>query len=173
MNKRIKYDYKFRLRCVEAVVINNIPVKVVALEKGIAHSNLSLWLGFYNRYGKEGLKGKKYQFYDSSFKLKVIQAIEKELLSLRAACAKFNIPSDSTIIKWQRAYESEGIQGLNNKPKGCPPKMKPPIKSKVRKSSKPLTREQELLEELEYLRAENDLLKKLQALVQADKKQKP
>ena len=41
------------------------------------------------------------------------------------------------------------------------------------KSSKPLTREQELLEELEYLRAENALLKKLQALDQVDKKQKP
>ena len=37
----------------------------------------------------------------------------------------------------------------------------------------PLTREEELLKENEYLRAENDLLKKLQALVQADKKRKP
>jgi transposase len=51
--------------------------------------------------------------------------------------------------------------------------MKPPIKRKARKSSKPLTREEELLKENEYLRAENALLKKLQALVQADKKQKP
>jgi transposase len=79
----------------------------------------------------------------------------------------------STINSWQRAYEKEGIEGLNIKPKGRPPKMKPPIKRKARKSSKPLTREQELLEELEYLRAENALLKKLQALDQVDKKQKP
>lgn len=173
MNKRIKYDYKFRLQCVEAVVISNRPVKVVALEKGIEHSNLRLWLGFYRLYGKEGLKGRKYQFYDAAFKLNVIQTIEKELLSLREACARFNIPSDATIMSWKRLYESEGIQGLFNKPKGRPPKMKPPIKSKAKKSSKPLTREEELLKENEYLRAENALLKKLQALVQADKKQKP
>jgi transposase len=173
MNKRTKYDYKFRLQCVEAIVKNNRPARVVASEKGIVFSNLRLWLGFYRQYGKDGLKGRKYQYYDVSFKLKVIQTIEKELLSLREACIRFNVPSESTMVSWKRVFEAEGILGFNNKPKGRPPKMKPPIKRKARKSSKPLTREQELLEELEYLRAENALLKKLQALVQADKKQKP
>jgi len=51
--------------------------------------------------------------------------------------------------------------------------MKQPIKRKQRKSTRPLTREEELLSENEYLRAENELLKKLQALVQTNKKQKP
>jgi len=52
-------------------------------------------------------------------------------------------------------------------------KMKPPIKRKPRKSAKPLSREEELLLENEYLRAQNELLKKLQALAQPSKKQKP
>jgi transposase len=173
MNKRIKYDYKFRLQCVEAVVNKNQPARVVASEKGIVFSNLRLWLGFYRQYGKDGLKGRKYQYYDVSFKLKVVQTIEKELLSLREACIRFNIPSESTIVGWKRVFQTKGILGFKNKPKGRPPKMKPPIKRKARKSSKPLTREEELLKENEYLRAENALLKKLQALVQADKKQKP
>lgn len=173
MNKRIKYDYKFRLQCVEAVVNNNRSARSVAAEKGVASSNLRLWLGFYRLYGEDGLKGKKYQYYNASFKLNVIQTIAKEFLSLREACARFNIPSEATIVSWKQAYQSEGAQGLNNKPKGCRPRMKPPIKPKAKKSSKPLTREEELLKELEYLRAENALLKKLQALVQADKKQKP
>ena len=46
-------------------------------------------------------------------------------------------------------------------------------KRKKRKSDKPLTREEELLKELEKLRCENELLKKLHALVQARKNQKP
>jgi len=103
----------------------------------------------------------------------VVQAIAKDFLSLREACIRFNIPSEATVVSWKRIFETEGVQGLNNKPKGSPPKMKPPIKRKANKSSKPLTREEELLKENEYLRAENALLKKLQALVQADKKQKP
>jgi transposase len=173
MNKRIKYDYKFRLQCIDEVVNKRTPANIVADRKGVTRSNLRLWLKFYEYYGKAGLKARKYQHYDVRFKLKVLQAIEKETLSLPEACAKFNIPSESTLIKWQRMFKLEGIEGLNNKPKGRPPKMKPPIKSKAKKSSKPLTREEELLKELEYLRAENALLKKLQALVQADKKQKP
>ena len=173
MNKRIKYDYKFRLQCVEAVVKSNRPATVVAEEHGIRHSNLRLWIGFFEQYGKEGLKERKYQHYDTSFKHLVIQTIDKELLSLQEACVKFDIPATSTIMSWQEAYKSNGYQGLINKPKGRPPKMKPPIKRKARKSSKPLTREDELLKENEYLRAENALLKKLQALDQVDKKQKP
>jgi transposase len=51
--------------------------------------------------------------------------------------------------------------------------MQQPIKRKARKTTKPLTREEELLIENEYLKAENELLKKLQALVQTNKKQKP
>ena len=41
-------------------------------------------------------------------------------------------------------------------------------KRKKRKSDKPLTREEELLLENEKLRCENALLKKLQALIQAE-----
>jgi transposase len=43
-------------------------------------------------------------------------------------------------------------------------------KRKKRKSDKPLTREEELLLENEALRCENELLKKLQALIQAEEK---
>jgi transposase len=173
MNKTNKFTYEFKLQCVEAVIKGKRSAFDVAKENVIVRGNLRLWIKRYELYGKAGLRKKVYQPYDITFKLKVLQSIERENLSLRTACARFKIPSMSTIIKWQRAYESEGVQGLTNKPKVPPSKMKPPIKRKARKSSKPLTREQELLEELEYLRAENALLKKLQALVQADKKQKP
>jgi transposase len=51
--------------------------------------------------------------------------------------------------------------------------MDKPIKRKQRKSSKPLTKEEELQKEVEYLKAQNELLKKLHALVQSEQKQKP
>jgi transposase len=46
------------------------------------------------------------------------------------------------------------------------------IKRKKHKSDTPLTREEELLLENEALRCENDLLKKLYALIQAEEKAK-
>ena len=173
MFKRKRYDYEFRLQCVEAVLEGKGSVKSIAREKGIEHSNLRLWLGFYEAYGKQGLESRAKQHYNSSFKLSVLKAIDKELLSLRAACVRFNIPSESAIISWRKAYKSMGESGLIGKPIGRSAKMKIPIKRKAKKPDKPLTREEELLVENEYLRAENELLKKLQALAQIKKKQKP
>ena len=173
MRARNKYNYAFRLQCVEAVLQGKGSVKAIARAKGIEHSNLRLWIGFYSQYGKQGLKCRRNQKYDPCFKLGVLKAIANEHLSLRSAAVRFNIPSESVIISWQKLFSEKGEIGLIAKPKGRPIKMKEPIKRKRRKSAKPLTREEELLQENEYLRAENELLKKLQALVQAKKKQKP
>jgi transposase len=173
MGKRTKYDYDFRLRCVKAVLKGQDSVTSIAKENGIKRSNLQLWLTFYECYGEPGLNAKGNRHYDLSFKLSVLKAIEQEQLSLREACARFNIASDSVIRNWRKAYESEGQSGLIAKPKGRPPNMKLPIKRKAKTPARPLTREEELLKENEYLRAENELLKKLQALVQIKKKQKP
>jgi len=173
MGTRKKYDYEFRLRCVESVLKGQGSVKSISAENGIRHSNLRLWLSFYEAYGKAGLKTRAYRHYDLSFKLMVLKAIEKEQLSLREACARFDVASESVIINWRRDYESKGSLGLIPKSKGRPLTMKQPIKRKKKAPNRPLTREEELLKENEYLRAENELLKKLQALVHNSKKQKP
>jgi transposase len=174
MFKRNKYSYEFRLQCVKAVLNGKHSIQEVAREKQFDESNLRLWIGFYEQYGKSGLKPRRSkQHYTAKFKQQVLTAIDSELLSLRSACVRFNIPSESVIISWRKAYELNGQAGLIPQRKGRPPQMKPPIKRKPRKSTKPLTREEELLKENEYLRAENELLKKLQALVQTNKKQKP
>lgn len=173
MYKRNKYDYKFRLRCVKEVLKGKQSVSAIAKGKGVDRANLRLWLGFYERYGKTGLKPRCKQDYDAAFKQKVLATINKGLISLREACFRFNIPSESVIISWRKAYEQDGEPGLIAKPKGRPPKMDKPNKRKPRKSTNPLSREEELLKENELLKAQNELLKKLHALVQAEQKQKP
>ena len=97
MYKRGKYDYEFRLQCVEAVLKGNCSVKAVAKAKGIEHSNLRLWVGFYQAYGKKGLEPRAKRYYEVSFKLKVLKAIDNKPLPLREACVRFNIPSESVI----------------------------------------------------------------------------
>jgi transposase len=173
MFKRSKYDYTFRLRCVESVVNEGKSIGSVARDYGIESSNLRLWLSFYKQYGPPGLLPHSMRVYDPAFKLKVLETINQDSLSLSEACVQFSIPTKSMIIQWRRAYEKDGIYGLQPKRKGRKPAMKSPYKRKPRKSDKPLTREEELLKENEYLRAENELLKKLHALVQHRKKQQP
>jgi transposase len=130
MLKRNKYNYKFRLECVELIVKKRQATIRVAKEKGIPYTNLRLWVGFYNKYGRDGLKGQENKHYDALFKFKVLQSIDKELLSLKDACVRYDIAAASSITSWRDAYESNGYQGLISKPKGRPPKMKPPIKLK-------------------------------------------
>lgn len=167
MERKVKYNYEFKLRCVEAVLRKHRSVNSVAYENSIASSNLNRWIRFYVEFGNAGLLPRqKNKSYDVNFKLKVIQAIENKSISLSQACLNFNIPRESTITSWQRKHEIEGPAGLQLKPKGRPIAMN--FKRKQRKTDKPLTREEELLKELEYLRAENEILKKFNALVQAE-----
>ena len=90
-------------------------------------------------------------------------------MSLRDSSLKFNIPDTGIIVKWKKDFANFGLAGLQPKTKGRPKSMDT-NKQKKRKSDKPPTREEELLLENEALRCENELLKKLQALIQAEEK---
>ena len=170
MGRKVKYSYDFKLRCVEQVLKKNHAVSTVSLLNGIHHTSLHSWVSFYEKHGKKGLLPRENQEYSLKFKLKVLESIVDDSLSLSQACLKFNIPTKSAIMNWQRNYKKLGITGLNNKPRGRPRSME--FKRAKKKSNKPLTREDELLLENESLRAELDLLKKLQALVLAAQSKK-
>ena len=166
MERKVKYDYTFKLECVELVIKKHYSKEYVSKAKGISKSNIRKWVDFYKVFGKTGLLPRINQSYSIDFKLKVLKTINKESLSLRASCLKFNIPDQAIIVKWKKDFANFGIEGLQPKQRGRPISMSD-YKGKKRKSDKPLTREEELLKENERLRCENELLKKLQALAQA------
>lgn len=172
MERKVKYDYAFKLECVELVLKKHYSKVYVSKLKGPNESDIRKWVEFYKTYGEIGLSSRDSQSYSISFKLKVLKRIKAKSLSMAEACLEFNIPTKSTIIKWKKDFANFGIEGLQPKPKGRPISMSD-NKRKKRKSDKPLTREEELLKENERLRCENELLKKLHALVQASKNQKP
>ena len=169
MERKVKYDYAFKLECVKLVLEKHYSCNYVSNQKGLNESNIRKWLGFYTRYGAIGLLPRKNECYSVAFKLKVLKAIDKDFLSLRSSSIKFNIPDAAIIVKWKRDFANFGLQGLQPKTRGRPKSMNT-NKRKKRKSDKPLTREEELLLENEALRCENELLKKLQALIQAEEK---
>jgi transposase len=169
MERKVKYDYAFKLECVKLVLEKHYSCEAVSRLRGPNESNIRKWLDFYKEYGKAGLLPRKNQSYSYDFKLKTLKSIDSDYLTLKEACLKFNIPTDSIIIKWQKDFANFGIEGLKPKPKGRPKSMSN-FKRKKRKSDKPLTREEELLLENERLRCEIDYLKKLQALIQAEEK---
>lgn len=175
MERKVKYDYAFKLECVELVTNEHYSCVSVASKRSVSKSNIEKWVRFYSEYGEKGLLPRKNRSYDVDFKFKVLQSIQKESFSLLDCCVKFDIADAAIILKWKKDFVNFGFEGLKQKPRGRP-KIMSDIKRKKRKSDKPLTNEEKLLQEIEFLRCENDLLKKFQALIQAQeqaKKRKP
>lgn len=172
MERKVKYDYAFKLECVELVLKKHYSDGYVSKLKQIPRWNIRKWISFYNTYGEIGLLPRINQSYSGEFKLKVLRIVEKESLSLMETGIRFNIPNIAIVSKWKKDFANFGFEGLQPKPKGRPISMSD-YKRKKHKSDKPLTREEELLKENERLRCENELLKKLQALIQARRNPKP
>jgi transposase len=172
MERKIKYDYAFKLECVDLVLNKHYSDYYVSRLKLTSRSNIRKWVSFYKTYGEIGLLPRINQSYSIDFKLKVLKALKKESLSLMELGLKFNIPDVAVIVKWKKDFANFGLEGLQPKQRGRPISMSD-FKRKKRKSDKPLTREEELLKENERLRCENALLKKLDALIQARRNPKP
>ncbi len=166
-----KYTLEFKLQAIERYKKELIGTDQLGKELGVSGSNIRKWIKFHELYGDEGLLRTNNQIFRSDFKLKVLSTIENQNLSFMEAARRFNISSESTIIAWRNNYEKSGILGLENKPRGRPVNMSQ-NKRKKSKSKKPLTREEELLERIYQLEAENAVLKKLDALTQERKKPK-
>jgi transposase len=160
MAKNRKHEAEFKLQVIEEHVKGH-PVNFLSKKYEISRSLIRKWIDHHRSNGTEGLLPKSCLYYPKEFKLKVVKAYKDKRLSLRDCCLRFNIPTQSTISSWVRRYEQLGINGLNEQ-KGRPKIMK---KDKpAAKKTEPLTRLEELEKENLYLRAEIDLLKKLDAL---------
>ena len=107
-----------------------------------------------------------HQPYSAEFKLHVLNTMKMNCWSLNHASAFFDLSSPGILFQWQKLYAQGGISRLKPQKKGRP------TVTKSDSSAKPVEQmtEEELREELAYLRAENDVLKKLEALAQARKK---
>ena len=130
----------------------------ICKELHVSSQSLHLWYSLYQSGGELALlKSVQESQRTSEEKLLILQEIEKNKLSLRAASVKYGI-AHSTLYDWQKSYRMNGASGLERKNKSMAKK-------------KAYTQEQ--LDELEilrrrneYLEAENALLKKVKALVE-------
>ena len=95
--------------------------------------------------------------YTPEFKKMVIETMREEKLSYRETARRFEINSHHRIQDWERIYLTDGPEGFAVERRGRGSKGRP------RKLPKEV--EEDLLAEVQRLRAENEYLKNLQALV--------
>ena len=92
----------------------------------------------------------------------VVETMKEEHLSVRSAMKEFEINDHKIIERWERIYLEEGPEGLSVERRGRSSTGRP------KKLSKEV--EEDLLTEVQRLRAENEYLKNLQALVLEDER---
>ncbi|MCQ2966980.1 MAG: transposase [Alphaproteobacteria bacterium] len=133
---------------------------------GCAHATfmhaVAKWTRIYDSMGEIGLEH-KYKKYSTQDKMNLAeQVLSGESIT---SVAISNGIMTSSLSKWVKKYQKNGIDGLKSKKPGRPLKMKKKSKPSVDRTN------DDLLKENEYLRAENEYLKKLNALVQKRKGQ--
>ena len=107
-------------------------------------------------------KGKSNKRYTPEFKKQVVEAVLQDGLSYQEAARMYEVQGHGRIQSWERIYLEEGPEGLAVERRGRGSKGRP------RKLPKEV--EEDLLSEVQRLRAENAYLKNLQALVLEDER---
>ena len=126
-------------------------------------------------------KGSKFKKYSPEFKISVILDMRENHLGYKETARKHNLVNSSfggalsTLQRWERIYLEEGEAGFYIERRGRTRKVDNPKIGRPRK--KPLDKKveddliaenQRLKEEIQYLQAEMEYLKKLDALVRAE-----
>jgi transposase len=162
-----KYSFEFKKKVVQYHIDARGGWRKTAAHFGIDHATLRKWYAAYLLHGPSALS-RPYRSYTLEDKLKVIRRMEEENWSTRQASAFFNIGTPSTVQTWLIRYNKGGADALVNQPRGRPmSKQKQPNRPVV-PAGNPLAdmSPEDTRHELEYLRAENAYLKKLDALIQ-------
>lgn len=156
-NRRRRYDDGFRHEALELIKSGagkDTLVRRLAIPVYTARN----WIGLYRSNGEEAVMGGgDSRRYDWEAKVAAARDHVENGLTKTEAMARHGIASIASLERWCRDYRSGGPEALRPKPKGRPKGAKSKPKPKP-------TREQELAEQVAYLKAKVAYLEKLRAL---------
>lgn len=131
-------------------------------------SNLKHLIRLIEYHGFDVLNEGKNRVYSDKLKQTIINEVIVSKQSISSTSIKYELSSVGMLVNWLKSYKENGYTLVNNK-KGRPKSMN----KKPKQADKPLNQEEhikQLEEEILYLRAQNDYLKKLRAVVEQREK---
>ena len=162
----MRYTKEYKLECIDKYLRGeSIPFPGRCAASTFKHK-VRMWVRFFDALGEAGLEHKKPKRTWKD-KIKMIQRVlEGESFSEVAYSNGIQV---DLLSRWYKIYQKSGMDGLKlTHKRGRPPEMA----KKPKPSNQPKT-QTDLERENEELRAENEYLKKLSALVQKRKDRQP
>lgn len=162
----MKYSLKFKLKMIKLKKEGKMLEYPTECSRSTFRHKVRFWERIYDLHGEKGLE----------HKTKSLSINEKETLVKRVlngeSITEISVligKETSEIIKWCKLYRQDGIDELKLKKRGRKPTM--PRKDKETNKNTENKKSKYTDEEIEYILAENEYLKKLNALIQ-EKNQK-
>ena len=139
-------------------------ISSLAKDFDVQESNIKYLIALIEKHGYDILRKDKNRVYSKDFKLQIINRILVNHESINSVAIDIGLPVPSILHNWLSKFK-ENEYNVVEKKKG----RKPKSMTKPKKNEKVLSEKdkiKQLEEENMYLKAENEYLKKLRALVQ-------
>lgn len=135
-------------------------ISSIAKSFNMNKSNIKYLINLIKKHGYDVLRNGKNRFYSKDFKLQTINRVLYNNESINGVAIDIGLPANGILHNWLSKFKENGYNVVENK-KGRKPKSmtKPKVLTEKEKIK-------QLEEEVLYLKAENEYLKKLRALVQ-------
>ena len=127
-------------------------------------SNIKYLISLIKKHGYDILRKDKNRTYSKDFKLQIINRILIKHESINSIALDIGLGSSSILRNWLSKYKENGYNVIEKKKGRKPKSMTKPNKNNKTFSEKEKIKQLE--DEILYLKAENEYLKKLKALVQ-------
>ena len=161
----MRYSYEFKRKCVEMYREGKYPETPVGISTWRFHKTVRHWVRLEDAQGPEVLQHKNQnKIWKPEEKLELVSKV-----IAGNACAEVAITNGinpGQLYQWVQKYKIKGYNGLVDMKKGRPQK-EPQMKKEIKPTSLTESEREELIRlraEVEYIKAENEVIKKEIAL---------
>ena len=162
----MKYSYEYKKNCIELYRQGKWPETPDGIKQENFRISVRRWSRREKSCGAESLQKNQKKMWSADEKYELIAKVLAGVSITESAISAGVEPS--LLSQWVRCYKMKGYQGLAAQRKGRPPK-EPDMKKKIVPAELTLSEREELIRlraENEYLRTENEVIKKRIALRQ-------
>ena len=139
-------------------------ISSLAKSFNVHKSNIEYLIALIKKHGCNILRNDKNRLYSKEFKLQTINRILINHESFNSVALDIGLASAGILHNWLLKFKENGYNLIENKKGRKPKSMTKP--KKINKALSEKDRIKQLEDEIIYLKAENEYLKKLRALVQ-------